>query len=747
MIGGSSPALGLIGLLDVFALQSDDAIRQHVVDTAAENFGAEIVGIVCDGAVVKATGIGEGDGLAQLLLDAVEDTTGTMESPLGRLHVGHVPIEGHAVTRFVVLRTSAPFSHEEIRVCRAIVRLMRLAVRTVSAFDEQREITAQLASEASTNKQLNSELHARHTDLMGRMIGIQAQLSSAPGSVLSTIVDHGGALFDGAVLFLHLLRDDGLLELHKLDPEAPEGLAELLRLLDPQTVLLGRALETDQLVATEVNDLVLRTLAAQVSTPIHHQRQAVGVLTVAALDDDRTFTRSDHETLLLLAGYASVAITDSRIIAEREAALDEAEWQATHDSLTGLANRRLIIDTINERLNAGRNVIALYIDVDRFKSVNDLYGHQVGDEFITEVGRRLCDAIRPEDLAGRLAGDEFIVVVDLDETTSEAAYLLAERLRAQLNQPVSLKGRSLTLSVSVGLAVSKGLSEASEVINAADVAMYKAKSGGRNRTGLFDESLQQQIRRRATLAEGVESAVKSGDGFRLVYQPIVDIASRRAKSYETLLRYTDPVLGAVTPDEFIPLAEELGLISEIDDWVLANAMSEAAAVPGKVRLSVNVSPAWLADPSAINRLAELSHKHGMPLRRLGLEITERAALSAAVPATLARLRAIGVRVLLDDFGTGYSSLAYIRTLDIDAIKIDKGFLDGVNDDRHTIAILEAIVTLTDRLGAQAIAEGVETEEQAQLLASLGCRWAQGYHFGRPGPADEVLTSESLKTGV
>jgi EAL domain-containing protein (putative c-di-GMP-specific phosphodiesterase class I) len=226
-----------------------------------------------------------------------------------------------------------------------------------------------------------------------------------------------------------------------------------------------------------------------------------------------------------------------------------------------------------------------------------------------------------------------------------------------------------------------------------------------------------------------------------VYQPIVDLETYAVCGHEALLRLVDPTLGPVPPEEFVPQAEELGIITAIDDWVLATALREAADAGVTTSLSVNVSPAWLAGRNAADRVVEAAARAGFPLGRLSLEVTERVALASDVAVALRSLRDLGVQILLDDFGTGYSSLASIGTLEIDGIKIDRGFLEGVETDRHRAAILEAVLTLTDRLDAAAIAEGVESEAQAQLLRSFGCRLAQGLYFGRPSPAPDGLRQD------
>ena len=730
MSEGPWSAQGLVGLLDVFALDDGDAVRRRVVDSAAESLGAEIVGIVDGDEIIQAVGLGRGDELAGCLIEAsAADTQRASFGPLGDLHVASLPIAGSDARRFVVARSTAPFGPEELGVIRAKVRIMRSAVRTVAAFEEQRQAARRLEDEVARNRELADQLQRRHGDLMSRMLDIQGKLSSSAQSALNAIVDQGAPMLDDAVVAVQLLDDDGGLWVRHVTGDHTDAADERSS---------SSAQATAYLASIAIAENRLAVVGSTMAAPVHQREQAVGAITATAQFSDHEFGQQSQETLLLLAGYASVALSDAIIIAERQQALEQAEWQATHDPLTGLANRRLVLDTLDRRLAANETVDVLYLDVDRFKSVNDLYGHQVGDEFIQQVASRLSATVRADDLVGRLAGDEFIVVCDRgysDHTSTEA---LAKRLGRELSQMVEINDQSIALTVSIGLASSDGVSSAGELINTADVAMYQAKSSGRNRTGLFDEDLQRQIRRRAALAERIEVAATTGNGLHLVYQPIVNIGTGEVGGHEALLRFVDPVLGAISADEFIPLAEELGVMASIDNLVIETAIKEASSVGLETSLSVNISPAWLSRTDAVDQLTSGAARYDFPLEQLTLEVTERAALADNVTSTLSQLRRLGIRILLDDFGTGYSSLAYIATLEIDGIKIDRGFVDGVDTDRQRAAILEAILTLTDRLDAIAIAEGVETAAQAQLLYSFGCTMAQGYYFGLPAPAPDGL---------
>ena len=752
-----SAAAGLIGLLDTFALTSEDAVRQRVVDSAAENYEAEIVAIVSAGRVTHATGIGGSEDLeravAALAASAASTTsstkTGSDEADvvlpgLGGAHVAALPIGENDPCRFMLIRTTGPFDPAELRGCRAMIRIMRLASRSIDAFDEQVRVSQRLAEEVELNRKLADELQRRHTDFMARMLDIQGLLTNSTGPVLESIVRQTEELMGSDIVMLQLLRPDGKLELALHSGNAPAVCREYLEAVSPEESVGGYAIQRDELVVTNpysaheraLPELVDAGITATISAPVRRRNEVVGALSVASIWPGREFDREEIETVLLLAGYASVALTDALTLGQRQKALVEAEWQATHDPLTGLANRRLVMDTITERLSAGVEFNVLYIDVDRFKSVNDRFGHVVGDQLIKEVARRITISTRADDLVGRLAGDEFIVVFATRVGHLDASEI-AERVREELNGPAEVGDHIVPLSVSIGIASSAGAFSAEDVINAADVAMYQAKSAGRNQVGRYNRGLQTQLRNRAELEERLEIAVSTGFGLHLEYQPIAAIQTGTVVGHEVLLRWVDAVLGSVPPELFVPVAEELGLIARIDDWVLRTALQEAGG-GAHGELSVNVSPAWLAGSDLTARVEAMTAACDFPLELLTLEVTKRVAMADNVTAILVSLRSAGVKVLLDDFGTGYSWLAYIRTLAVDGIKIDRGFLEGVETNPRTAAILEAVITLTHRLGAVAVAEGVETEVHAKLLADLGCTQAQGLYFGQPQRAPEGL---------
>ena len=743
----ATSALSLIGLLSIFTLENADEIRQRTIDTVAENFGADLVGIVVEGEIIRATGVGDSTELEQYVTEAEHCPHSLSLVSDGQVAGGFytlsLPIERHLEDRFVISRRSGAFEADELRTCRAIVRMMRHAIATVEALNSQRTTTALLATEVSHNKRLANELSERHFELMTRMRDLQAALSSSPGSVLSGITNQGSSLFDGDDLSFLLLDTINAPEFQQPEGGSPLDEAQTTAFPSPQVQLSNQAIARNELVAVSwADNPVIKdhhkpfTYFSGISAPVHQRHLVAGSITVSSNDPTRIYSEAECEALLLLAGYASVALGDAAIIEERQNALEQAEWQATHCPLSGLANRRLVIDTIGAALDTGVAVTVLYLDVDRFKSINDLHGHQVGDDFIVAFATRLAELSRPTDLVGRLAGDEFVVVTTGEDDTSSALGL-AERLLDELAVPFDLAGRSIRSSVSIGLATSEGITTAGELINAADVAMYQAKSSGRNLIGLFDEDLHQQIHRKAVMAERLKNAV-SYSLFELVYQPIVDIGSGVVQGYEALVRMDDPIIGLVEPEEFLALAEELGLAASVDDWVIDHGIRQIVESGTLTHLSINVSPAWLASPKSYALVIEAADCHQFPLDHLSLELTERVPLSHEAVTTLNELQRHGVQVILDDFGTNDSSLSSIREFEIDGIKIDPGFLLDADSNRQSTAILEAILTLADRLDASAIAKGVETEAQVDLLASLGCTKAQGYYYGLPAPGPAGL---------
>ena len=443
-------------------------------------------------------------------------------------------------------------------------------------------------------------------------------------------------------------------------------------------------------------------------------------------------------------------------------ARDVTEWmrlehRVGRDPLTSLPNREVFTEELTRALGRhGRSSLdlgVLFIDIDSFKQINDSVGHEAGDRVLAEVALRLRDAVRVGDVVGRLGGDEFAIMLELLENDYEAVAVARRALQA-FAEPFEVGNGPLRVSASVGLAVAKDADKtADRLIHEADIAMYRAKSIGRNRFAIFDTELRIEVDRRLSVERDLRHAL-AGNEFEIHYQPVVSLADASVASCEALLRWTHREWGPISPDEFIPLAEENGLIVPIGAWVLGTALRQLAAWRSDgstIGVSVNISPRQLTDESVGLMVAALLAETGVPPSALCLEITETAILSDPVrtAARLAELRTLGVRIAFDDFGTGYSSLRHLSQLPVDVIKLDRTFVSALNrpDARRDRAILIAVTTAARELGISVIAEGVENTEQLAELHRAGCGYAQGFLFSEPRPAGHTAPEGASGTVV
>jgi len=416
---------------------------------------------------------------------------------------------------------------------------------------------------------------------------------------------------------------------------------------------------------------------------------------------------------------------------------------ALFDGLTGLANRqrmRLSLDkTLGQQAGPFRPSALFLMDLDRFKAVNDTLGHQAGDALLRQVAQRLVRVVGDAGLVGRLGGDEFQVLlpgIDDRETLSS----LARELIAALSQPYVVGGASATIGCSIGIAIAaKRGEEAETLIRNADLALYAAKADGRGLHRFYSDEMLAGAQATKQLEDDLRQAI-AGGGFHLCYQPVVSTGEARITGFEALVRWDHPTRGPISPAAFIPVAEDCGLIGAIGEWVLRTACHEAASWPGGARVAVNVSPIQFANPQLPAIVASALGQSGLPAQRLELEITEGVFLddSASSDRMFKALKGLGVRLALDDFGTGYSSLGYLRNAPFDKIKIDQSFVKGAaQPGNRNAAIIKAIVTLAQTLGMETTAEGVEVQDEIDLVASLGCSHIQGYVYGKPMPGEEA----------
>jgi diguanylate cyclase (GGDEF)-like protein/PAS domain S-box-containing protein len=471
---------------------------------------------------------------------------------------------------------------------------------------------------------------------------------------------------------------------------------------------------------------------------------------------EKRYVRADGEVVWVLLSVSRVLdpegkplhfIVQAEDVTERKLAQQELALRALHDPLTGLPNRTLFLDRLEQalaRLERGAASLAvMFVDLDGFKVVNDSLGHERGDQLLVEVSGRLREALRPADTIARLGGDEFIVLCE-EVGEEDQAVTLAERIQQALSTPFALGGREIFVTASIGivLAADSGAYPV-DIIRDADAAMYRAKARGRSRCELFDDDTRHRAIKRLATENALHRALEKGQ-LDVFYQSTVDVATGAVVGTEALARWTHPKLGTVPPEEFIPLAEEIGLILPLGTWVLEEACRQWAqwrderpdAPPA---MAVNLSARQLAQPDLCGVVRAAVEAAGMDPSALCLEITESVLIEdrASIAKALHDLKHLGVTLAIDDFGTGYSALGYLRRLPIDILKIDSSFVSGLGDDPNGASILAAVIDLAHAVDMRTVAEGVETAEQLAELRRLCCDWAQGFYFDTPRPPESV----------
>ena len=444
-----------------------------------------------------------------------------------------------------------------------------------------------------------------------------------------------------------------------------------------------------------------------------------------------------------------------RDITERKSFEGQLTHQALHDPLTGLANRVLFRNRVEHALAlADRNhrpLAVLLLDLDGFKTINDTLGHEAGDQLLVSVGERLTACLRVGDTAARLGGDEFAVLVE-DAAQTDNAVLVAERLSDVLRASFTIDGKEIFIGASIGIAVTAaGKENPEELLRNADLAMYSAKNQGKDRYVVFENAMHLDLLERAELEEDMRRAIEREE-FMLYYQPIVDLNSGQMTGMEALVRWQHPTRGIMPPLNFIPIAEETGLIIPLGRWILETACRQArrwhkeSYDRQEFTLTVNLSSGQFQQPRIVETVAEALDNSGLPPHCLVLEITETMMLNntEATINKLEELKDLGVRLAIDDFGTGYSSLSYLQRFPVDILKIDRAFVDKISHGREGAAVAQAIITMSNALQLRAIAEGIEKPEQLLALEQMGCELGQGYYFSKP--LDEKAMGELLKRG-
>jgi diguanylate cyclase (GGDEF)-like protein len=682
-------------LTAVSAHERAEGATAAAAELAAEQFDAEVGAVVVGDALAAATGFGA--------VGVVHAHDGEVDLPgLGRCWVARAEWDADRRARLVVARRGTPFSADERTALTGMARILGLALRGVAAVGAERM------------------LRERHR-LLEVLLDIQRSISHRKplSDVLAAITSGASGLLGGCPVALVL--DD------PLDPERPIVAATTAGGERSEAELAIVATAAAQTASTPTAD---GALAASVH--INGARAGALVAMAAAGFDDAQLGMLDA-----FAEHASLALTDARTV--------EAMQEAFHDSLTGLPNRALFLDRLQHALDVAArretDLCVLFVDLDRFKAVNDSIGHAAGDELLRAAAARLSECTRAADTAARFGGDEFAVLLE-DDGRGVQPDAVADRIIAAMRRSFDVEGKEVFIGATVGIAHAHDASLGpDELLRNADLAMYRAKKAGGNRAATYETAMRTALLARIELEADLRHALER-DELRLVYQPVVELESGRTVGVEALARWAHPTRGLIPPLTFIPVAEEIGMIGAIGRWVLREACRQLAVwrrlSPGLV-LNVNLSAVQLRDDRLAAYVEQALRAHGLPGEALTLEITESMLLSGDedTAARLRRLKALGLSIAVDDFGTGYSSLSYLKQFPVDALKIDKSFVDTVARSTADSTLARTIVELGRGMRLETIAEGIETVEQLERLRMLDCELGQGYHFSVPLGGDEL----------
>jgi len=728
----------------------EDAALRVGLENAAETLEAEIAVLVRDGEAIRTVGL-PGTAPPELLAVVGKTRSRGLDLPgLGRCTAVSVPLAPRTASYVVLARLGDQrFLPEEINLLRGMAGALRMSQETMRLLEAERGARALSERRAAENAALAASLQERQL-LLERLSRIQRSISHrAPlPEVLHAITAGAAELLGDSVACLRII-DPG-------DPRSTVmmsavGLPESVRVSSHRLPIgagfLGQAIAGNRVVVAdssssgtaEAASLAEQGLASAIAAPVHDQGRPVGALMVGSSSPDRRYRPVEREALEAFAQHASLALTDARTV--------EAMELACQDGLTGLASRALFVQRLEHaglrNRRHGSRFALLYLDVDGFKVINDSLGHSAGDELLVQIGDRIRGCLRRGDFAGRLGGDEFGILMENARRPADAIGL-ARRLLGALEPAFFVEGKRVAASASIGVAVSSAaVHGASDLLRNADVAMYRAKASGKNRYILFEPQMYAAALARTELESDLLHSLEASE-LRVQFQPIVDMETRRVQGCEALVRWQHPTRGLISPLDFIPVAEETGIIHEVERWVLREALAGLRSVLAQLpawaplSVSVNLSPFSIRGLDLVNDVREALDGAGIAPEQLTMEVTESALLhdSETTVRTLTLLKEMGIRLAIDDFGAGYSSLTDLTMCDFDILKVDRVFIRDMVGAGETAPIARAILAMARILDLEVIAEGVETVHQVARLQEMGCRLAQGDYYSPPVDLDD-----------
>ena len=728
----------------VTAAADESAAIMLAVERAAEMVDAEVGAVVLNEEVRGAWGFGADVPVKEL--QALALASGTLPVvAIGDLYAVPSSLGSDPPGALIVARLDGPLAAEERQVLQGMAQVLGLALRSIRVLSAERTVRTEREREAAERLVLLEQAQTRRM-LVETLLTIQREISNRKPlpEILDTVTSGTAALLGGVPVAL-ILAEAG--RARRLSVASTSG-AHGYSFADPDgshsEAREAMATGTVLMRATDPEDPDRGTVIA---APFRVTGEMAGSL-VAQLPGSADRYTEQRDQLAAFAQQVSLALTDARTV--------EAVREAHHDPVTGLPNRGLFLKIFN-RVLASRGGVTeptsvLFIDLDRFKAVNDSLGHEAGDQLLAAVAGRVRGCVRASDTTARLGGDEFAVL--MHNSAVEAAVSVAERIVAAVKEPFRISGRDVFIGASIGVAISRAAAGDSDgLLRKADMAMYRAKKDGTGRVVVYEPHMHTEALNHLNLRGDLQRALQERE-FRLQYQPLVRLDTGEIAGVEALIRWHHPGRGLVSPVDFIPIAEESGLIVDIGQWVLETSAAQVAAwrrTSPELALNVNVSGHQLVHPRFAANVTRALAVAGLPSSAVTLELTESVLMSDpdAAVASLASLRELGVQLSIDDFGTGYSSLAYLRELPVDELKIDRAFIARAELTSEDLALVRTIVELGHILGLRVVAEGIENAAQLEALRRLGCSYGQGYHLCRPtDPADlPPLLSRGPVAGV